>query len=77
VKTSYYASRRIIKSNRNEVIPTLIKKRSLHNQSNDYATFIEKRSLIKSSSKVQPTLIVMKYNEIILSKFKIVKFTTQ
>jgi len=35
---------------------------------------VVKSKLIKLSKKVKPTLIVVKYSEVISSKFKVVKF---
>ncbi len=60
-KTFYYISKKVIEANHNEVNLTLIKE----------------RNLTKLNSKVQLILIIVKYNKVILSNFKIVKFNSR
>ncbi len=83
---SYYAPKRVIRINHSEVIirsskvhSTLISsKHEVHITSKvkDYAIpVVYKSKLTKSSSISNLTLIVSKYNNIILNKFKAVKFT--
>ncbi len=86
VEIFYYTSRRVVKANHNKVIVRLSEMRSIlisrkHKihvipKVKDYATSIVCKSrLIQSSSISNPTLVVSKYSNVILNKFKAVKFT--
>ncbi len=84
-KTSYYASRRVVRANRSEDIIRLSEVHSIlvsrkcevhvTPKVKDYATLIiNKSKLIQSNNISNLTLIVSKYNNVIPYKFKVVKF---
>ncbi len=86
MKTSCYAFRRVIRANCNEVIvrlsevySTLVSKvkHKVHItlEVKDYAIpVVCKNSLIDFSSVSNLTLVVSKYSDVILCKFKVIKF---
>ncbi len=85
VKISYYTPRRVVRVNCSEsiirsskVCSTLIsRKRNMHiiPEVKDYAILIVcKSSLTQFNSVSNPTLVISKCSNIILDKFKIVKF---
>ena len=85
METSCYAFRRVVRANHSESIvklsevrSTLVsKKYEVHviSEVKDYATLVVcKNSLTDLSSISNPTLVVSKCSNIILSKFKVVKF---
>ncbi len=85
---SCYAPRRVIRANRNESIVRLSKVCSILisrkcevyiiPEVKDYATpVVCKNSLINFSSISNLTLVVSKYSDVILSKFKAIKFTIE
>ncbi len=85
MKISCYIPKRVIRTNHNEAIirpseirSTLVsRKREVHviSEDKDYTTLIVSKSKITQSSSVSnPTLIVNKCSNVILSKFKAVKF---
>ena len=71
MENSYYISKRVVRANPSKVHLTLIRvsKHEVHITSE-----VCKSKLIKLNKEIQPILIVIKCNEIILSKVKVVKF---
>jgi len=81
IEKSCYISKRIIRANTSEVHLTLIRvsKYKVHIISEEKEYIIPEvveSKLIKSSKKIQSTLIKIKCNKLIPCKFKIMKFIT-
>ncbi len=79
VKNSCYASKRVIRANKNEVYSIFVKvsKYEVYIISKDkeyIILVIYKSKLTKSNKKVILTFIKVEYKSIILSKFKAMKF---
>ena len=86
METSCYIFRRVVRANYSEVIVRLNEVRStfisrksevhvIPKVKNYVIPVICKNSLTNFSSVINPTLIISKYSDIILNKFRAVKFT--
>ena len=69
-KNSYYISKKVIRANNYEIHVTLVVKINYK----IHIIPIVKSSLIQYNSEIQLTLVIVKYSEVILLKFKIMKF---
>jgi len=89
VKIFCYTSRRVVKANHNK---SIIRPNEMHStlvsevkckvyvtpEVKDYVTpVVYKNSLTNFSSISNPILVINKYSDVILSKFKAVKFTIE